>query len=151
MNHDQPWIFLQPGFYYYVYLVSFPGRYVGKDFLLHEFNVTIVYIPAGFWKEQLHKFSKEGFQQFFKQAVVVNLVFDHPAIAPVFNLIYSLHRAWGTGKDFQRKSDPPGGAWLQPLVNIPCSFNTLKRDGAWRLRHWPTNFVRLLLRYYAGV
>jgi len=34
-------------------------------------------------------FSKEGFQQFFKQAVMVNLIFDHPATAPVFNPGYS--------------------------------------------------------------
>jgi hypothetical protein len=68
--------------------VSFSDRYVGKDFLLHEFKVTKVYVPAGFCKEQLHKFSKEGFQQFFKQAIVVNLVFDHQASAPAFNSGY---------------------------------------------------------------
>jgi hypothetical protein len=64
--------------------VPFPGGDVGENFLLQEFKVGKVDGLIRFGKEKFHKFSKKGLQQFFEQAVVVDLVFVHRAVAPVW-------------------------------------------------------------------
>lgn len=69
-------------------------RNVGKDFLLQEFKMRKVNGLVSFGKEKLHEFGKEGFQQFLKELVVINLVFLHLSACSYFTffLIFYLKK-----------------------------------------------------------
>ncbi|KFD40666.1 hypothetical protein HY02_05255 [Peptococcaceae bacterium SCADC1_2_3] len=54
-------------------------------------------------EEKLHKFGKKGFQQFFEQSVVVDLIFIHRMDTPIWFSISSLHWKQKVGNpDFLR-------------------------------------------------